>query len=169
MKLPVVRFSPLALGFALAFAAPAAAQLPAPPRYPVTPRGVSSDDVAGVVVADPYRWLENSSATSGEVRGWLAAESALATPYLARLPHRAEAVDLVARQSATPIVGAPFGSGERLFFFENNGLENQPALYVQDRVNLVPRVLVDPNVFSRDGQYAIVNQAASPDGRYLAY
>src|SRR6185437_4361552 len=42
-------------------------------------------------------------------------------------------------------------------------------LYVRDRATLAPRVLLDPNVFSRDGLIAIVDQAASPDGRYLAY
>ena len=67
-------------------------------------------------------------------------------------------------------VSAPFGAGERLFFYEQTGgLENQPVLYVQDRADSPPRVLIDPNAFSHDGLIAIVDQAASPDGRYLAY
>jgi prolyl oligopeptidase len=82
---------------------------------------------------------------------------------------RTELGALVRRMADYPKVTPPFGGGERLFYFENAGLENQPALYVQDRRELPPRVFIDPNAFSRDGLLAIVDPAASPDGRSLAY
>jgi prolyl oligopeptidase len=138
-----------------------------PLKYPATPRGVQSDDVGGIRLADPYRWLE--SVGSPEVHTWLAAQDAVTEAYLAQVPHRAELADRVRRFALYPKLSAPFGGGERLFYFENSGLENQPALYVQDRHDTPARVLIDPNAFSHDGLIAIVDQAASPDGRYLAY
>src|SRR5689334_8991824 len=138
-----------------------------PLKYPATPRGVQSDDVGGIRLADPYRWLE--SIASPEVRNWLAAQDGVTEAYLAQVPHRAELADRVRRFALYPKLSAPFGGGERLFYFENSGLENQPALYVQDRHDTPARVLIDPNAFSHDGIIAIVDQAPSPDGRYLAY
>ncbi|HMA22362.1 MAG TPA: hypothetical protein VKP00_00170, partial [Gemmatimonadaceae bacterium] len=47
---------------------------PTPLKYPATPRGVHVEDLAGVRVAYPYRWLE--SVASPEVHAWMAAEDA---------------------------------------------------------------------------------------------
>ena len=89
--------------------------------------------------------------------------------YLAQAPRRKEMRDRLTNAWNYPRIGAPFAAGDRLFFFENGGLENQPALYVRDRTEALPRVLIDPNAFSNDGLIAIVDQSPSPDGRYLAY
>ncbi len=163
-----------ALSLALVITAPVNAQqslatssTAGPLKYPVTPRGGQSDDLSGVRVADPYRWLENIS--SPEVRTWITAQNAVTESFLARIPRRTEIRDLVTRAWSYPKTSAPFVGGERVFYFENSGVENQAALYVRDRVDAAPRVLLDPNAFSQDGLIAIVDQSASPDGRYLAY
>ena len=136
-------------------------------RYPPAPRGAYADDVNGIHVADPYRWLENTA--SVDTRAWVAAQTAVTQSFLATLPQRREVQNRVAQAWDYPKFGTPFAAGERLFFYENSGMENQPALYVQDRANSPPRVLIDVNALSRDGLFAIVDQAPSPDGRYLAY
>jgi len=138
-----------------------------PIKYPVTARSGQADDLNGVRVPDPYRWLEN--VTAPEVRSWVTAQNAVTESFLAHVPRRSEIHDLVSRSWRYSKVGAPFAGGERLFFYENSGVENQSALYVQDRPDAAPRVLIDPNAFSGDGLIAIVGQAPSPDGRYLAY
>src|SRR3954465_7876019 len=51
------------------------AQANAPLKYPATPRSAQGDDLNGVAVADPYRWLE--AVASPEVRAWVSAENAL--------------------------------------------------------------------------------------------
>ena len=136
-------------------------------KYPMTARSGQTDDLNGVRVPDPYRWLENI--TSPEVHNWVVAQNAVTEAFLSRVPRRSEIHDLVSRSWRYSKVGAPFPGGERLFFYENSGLENQAALYVQDKPDVAPRVLIDPNAFSGDGLIAIVEQAPSPDGRYLAY
>jgi prolyl oligopeptidase len=117
--------------------------------------------------SDPYRWLEN--VTSPDVRAWVTAHNAITESYLGKIVRRAEIHGLLTNEWRYPTIGTPFGGGERLFFYASSGMENQPALYVQDKPVLPPRVLIDPNSFSHDGLIAIVDQAASPDGRYLAY
>ena len=150
------------------FGATINAQTPSPTlKYPPTPRGSQSDDVNGVHVADPYRWLENT--TSPEVQTWVAAQNTVTKSYLAALPRRGEIQALVAQAWAYPKFTAPFGAGGALFFYENSGVENQAALYVQDQANSAPRVLIDPNAFSRDGMIAVVDQAPSPGGHFLAF
>jgi prolyl oligopeptidase len=137
------------------------------PAYPATPRGNQADEIAGVRVPDPYRWLESLS--SPAVRSWIVAENGVTDAFLAQVPRRKEIRDLVTSAWNFPRIGAPFSAGERLFFYENGGLENQPALYVRDRPEVAARVLIDPNAFSSDGLIAIVDQSPSPDGRYLEY
>ena len=139
----------------------------APLKSPPTQRGTQGDELGGIHIADPYRWLE--AVASPEVHAWASAQDAFTESYLSQVPHRAELADRVRRFALYPKLRAPFGGGERLFYYENSALENQPALYVQDRRDTPARVLIDPNSFSRDGLIAIVDQAASPDGKYLAY
>lgn len=129
-------------------------------RYPATARSGQADDLGGSRIADPYRWLENLGLP--EVRSWVGAQSSLTESFLASLPRRGEIHDRVARAWTHMTISAPFAAGDRLFFYENRGLENQPVLYVKERVDVVPRVLLDANAFSNDGLIAVVDQAASP-------
>jgi prolyl oligopeptidase len=137
------------------------------PVYPATSRGNQVDDIGGTRVADPYRWLETPS--SPAVRNWISAQSALTESFLAQVPRRKAIHDLVASAWNFPRISAPLPAGDRLFFYENGGLENQPTLYVRDRPEAAARVLIDPNAFSANGLIAIVDQMPSPDGRYLSY
>lgn len=137
------------------------------PRYPATPRGTQADEVGGVRAVDPYRWLE--AVSSSDVRSWVSAQNAVTESYLAQLPRRKEIADRLAGYFQRRVTSPPVAGGERIFFDERTGGDNQPVIFVQDRPETRPRVLLDPNAFSRDGLIAIVDRAASPDGRYLAY
>jgi prolyl oligopeptidase len=143
------------------------AQLPAAPKYPASVRGSQFDDMGGTRIPDPYRWLEGT--TSAEVRAWVSAQNGATESFMAQLPRRRDVRDALYRAWSYHKYSAPFAAGERLFYFENGGLENQPPLYVQDRRDTPPRELLDPNAFSHDGLIAVVDHAASPEGRYLAY
>jgi prolyl oligopeptidase len=148
--------------------ATAGAQQPGLPlRYPPTTRGSQADEVGGVRAADPYRWLESTS--SADVRTWVSSQNALTESYLGLLPRRKEIAERLGGYAARRVTSPPDAGGERIFFAERNGSDNQPVIFVQDRPETRPRVLLDPNAFSPDGLIAIVDRAASPDGRYLAY
>ena len=125
----VAGLAALAAGSALVAQAPQAPS--AATHYPATARGTQADDLSGIRVADPYRWLE--AVNSPGVQAWVASQNAFTQAYLAELPQRKSVQDQVTRSWTYPKIGAPFAAGERLFFYENSGVENQSVLYVQER------------------------------------
>src|ERR1051325_4441609 len=107
------------------------AQPPAAHRYPPAHRGGQVDDLHGVRIADPYRWLEDVN--SPETQTWVASENTLTDSVLARAVDQSALRARLTRLWDYAKLQAPFSAGDRLFFWENSGLENQPALYVHDR------------------------------------
>src|SRR5215210_6933548 len=137
---------------ALAIATAVHAQL----RYPETKKVDQKDTYAGnVVVADPYRWLETDVRESDEVRQWVEAQNKVTFGYLKSLPHRETIRKRLADVWNYEKYTVPLRRGGRYFFRKNNGLQNQSVLYVQDSLEDKPRVLIDPNTWSKDGTVAM--------------
>ena len=146
-----------------------AAAVGAPIEYPKTKKVEQVDDYHGTKVSDPYRWLETDVRTSKEVADWVAAENKVTFDYLATIPER-EAI----RKQLTTLwnyekYSTPFKRGGHYFFSKNNGLQNQSVLYTVDKWGDTPRVLLDPNGWSKDGTVALGDVAISDDAKYAAY
>jgi prolyl oligopeptidase len=150
---------------------PAAAQAGAAARhYPPTPRGAQVDDIHGVRVADPYRWLEDI--TSPDVRQWIDAQNAVTRSYLASIEGGALRDRIRARLTEVwnyREVEPPLFGGDKLFLIDHPGPDEQPVIYVQDRPKAAVRVLLDANALSADGSVTLATTAPSPDGRYFGY
>ena len=54
-----------------------------------------------------------------------------------------------------PTTSIPFKRGNKHYFYQNSGMQNQAVLYVKDSVNGVAKVLLDPNSLSKDGSVAL--------------
>ena len=134
--------------------------------YPPAQRGAVEDDYHGTTVADPYRWLEDAS--SDQTRAWVASQNELTRSFV-RTPAREGLRARIASLWDYARYSLPDYAGERYFFWKNDGLQDQPVLYVQERLDAEPRVLLDPNGSAQDGTTAITGDEPSPDGRYLAY
>lgn len=137
--------------------------------YPAAKKIDHVDELHGVKVPDPYRWLEDDVRQSKDVAAWVEAENKVTFAYLEGIPQR-EAI----KQRLTELwnyekFSAPFKVGHRYFYFKNNGLQNQSVLYQQDSLDAEPSVLVDPNQWSKDGTVALGSTSFSDDGRYMAY
>ena len=143
---------------------------PAPPAPPATPVHVVTDTVSGLVVTDPYRWLENTN-DSAVVR-WLHAQNDYTRHLLDAIPARAA---LLARiqslDNANASVSAPNFGGKRLFYFKRLPGEDNRKLYVRDSLGAPERLLVDPEKLKHEGgpHWALDWYNASWDGRYVAY
>ncbi len=158
----------LALPFAaLSVAAVMAAD--APIKYPPTRRGDQVDVYHGTRVADPYRWLEEDVRKSDEVRKWVEAENAVTFAYLDKIPERATLKKRLTDLWDYERYETPVKAGGRYFYRRNDGLQNQSVLYTLDRLDSEPRVLLDPNAWSKDGTVALSGTAVSDDGQSLAY
>jgi prolyl oligopeptidase len=140
-----------------------------PWHYPVTRRVDQVDTYFGVPVADPYRWLEADVRQSPEVAAWVAAENKLTSSYLAAIPARNRIRRRLAELWNFARYGLPEKNGARYFFAKNDGLQNQSVLYVTESLESPPRLLLDPNGWTKDGTMALEKFSPSNDGRRLAY
>src|SRR5262245_41217076 len=136
-------------------------------HYPAADRDDVVDDYHGSRVPDPYRWLEQLD--GGRTLAWLKAEERLTSEYLAGLPDRPAIQRRVASLRSYARTDVPWREGGRIFYQRSSGLEPQPVLYVQTRLDSPPRVALDPNRVSPDGSIAVRGYAVSPSGRFLAY
>jgi prolyl oligopeptidase len=151
------------------FAAAAFAQPPAPLVYPQTARGDVVEERFGERIADPYRWLENDVRQDPQVRAWVTAQNALSGRFLAALPGRAAIRARMTQLYDYERFGLPERAGGRYFYTRNDGLQNQSVLYVREGLQGAPRVLIDPNIWARDGATALAEWHPSEDGRHLLY
>ena len=141
----------------------------APIDYPKTKKVDQVDDYHGVKVADPYRWLETDVRTSKEVAEWVAAENRITFDYLGGIPEREPIRKRLTTLWNYEKYSVPFKRGNRYFFSKNNGLQNQSVVYTVDKWTDAPRVLLDPNTWSKDGTVALGGLSISDDAKYAAY
>ncbi|RVW51019.1 Prolyl endopeptidase [Vitis vinifera] len=112
-------------------------------KYPLARRDESVvDDYHGVLISDPYRWLEDPDAQ--EVKEFVEKQVKLTDSVLQT-------------------------RGDKYFYFHNTGLQAQKVLYVQDSLDGKAEVLLDPNGLSEDGTVSLNTCAVSEDAKYLAY
>ncbi len=136
-------------------------------KYPVTNKVDTVDNYFGTNVADPYRWLEND--TSVATAEWVKAENAVTNEYLNQIPFRDKIRERLTKMWNYPRFAVPFKEGPYIFFFKNDGLQNQSVLYFREGLEGVVRTLLDPNKLSSDGTIALAGTEVSHDGKYLAY
>jgi prolyl oligopeptidase len=134
--------------------------------YPEARRDEIVDDYHGTPVADPYRWLEDPA--SAESRAWTEQENALTREFLDVEP-RERILERLKSLCAYSRWSTPFRRGQRLFFWKNEGLQNQPVLYWLDESTQNSDMLLDPNTINSQGIVSVVSVDPTPDGQWLAY
>ncbi len=138
-----------------------------PLMYPRTATVEQTDVYHGTVVADPYRWLEDTDTAA--TKAWVQAQNELTFQYLAGIPERTQLKKRLTALWDYERYGVPFQEGGQYFFSKNSGLQNQAVLYTATKLGEAARVLLDPNQLSADGTVALTDYALSQDGKYLAY
>ena len=135
--------------------------------YPHTRTVDQIDDYHGTLVADPYRWLEETD--SPQTKDWIEAQNALTFGFLARITGRDGIRHRLFELWDYAKASAPVERGGRYFQLRNTGLQNQDVLYVMDAPDGEGKVLLDPNDLSADGTVALTGWSLSDDGQWLAY
>jgi prolyl oligopeptidase len=135
--------------------------------YPESKRVEQKDNYFGVTIEDPYRWLEDDR--SEETTEWVKLQNQVTFDYLERFGFREELRERLNSVWNYEKYSAPFKKGKYYFFYKNDGVQNQSVLYIQDGVDGTPRVLIDPNTFSKEGTSSLTNFAVSKDAKYAAY
>jgi prolyl oligopeptidase len=142
-----------------------------PEATPVPPadRDDVVDELHGVRVSDPYRYLEDPDAP--RTVEFVAAQNRVSAPYLAALPAAGYFRDTVTALLTRPRAGTPWERGGRYFRMDNPGAADQDRLVTGDSLaDLLesPRVLLDPNELAADGTAALTAAEVSPDGTTVA-
>ncbi|KAK4434659.1 Prolyl endopeptidase [Sesamum alatum] len=139
-----------------------------PLQYPAARRDESVvDNYHGVMVPDPYRWLEDPD--SAETKEFVEKQMKLTDSVLKTCETREKLREKLTELYDFPKYSAPSRAGGKYFFFHNTGLQPQRVLYVQDSLDGKPEVLLDPNTLSEDGTVALTAYAVSEDAKYMAY
>ncbi len=138
-----------------------------PWKYPEAQRGTLVEEIHGVKVPDPYRWLENIDST--DTKTFVQAQAKFTEGYLADLPDRKPMREALKKLWAYDRLGLPVSEAGRVFFSRRSGLQNQGVLYWKASAEASEKVLLDPNQLSQDGTVALANWSVSKDGKKLVY
>jgi prolyl oligopeptidase len=136
-------------------------------QYPPARAEIVADTLHGRAIADPYRWMENIE--DAGVRSWIDAQNALTRTILDGIPARGALEKRLAELLSIGAIGVPEVAGNRYFYEQRQGNENQPVLYWREGAFGERKVLLDPNALSAEGIVAVDWWFPSRDGRFLAY
>lgn len=134
--------------------------------YPQTRKSDQTDNYFGTEVSDPYRWLED--ADSAETTKWVEAQNKATADYLSNIPYRDKIRSRFDEICNYPKHSLPQKAGDYYFFSKNEGLQNQPLIYIQKGESGEPEVFLDPTKLSKDGTVAVSLLSFSKDNRYAA-
>jgi prolyl oligopeptidase len=104
--------------------------------YPVARKAELTEELFGVKVSDPYRWMED--AASAELTDWVAAQGRLTSGYLGELPLRAHFEKRITELWNYSRTYIPIVEGGRLFYRRNEGLQHQTAIYMREKLDGPP-------------------------------
>ncbi len=141
-------------------------QKPSALAYPATAKGETADVYFGTTVQDPYRWLEDDK--SAETADWVKEENKVTYDYLAQIPFRDALKARMEKLWNYEKIGAPFKEGNFIYYYKNNGLQNQSVLYRKDNKGK-EEVFLDPNTFSKLGTSSLGGVNFSKDGSKVGY
>lgn len=135
-------------------------------KYPETKKVTQVDTISGVVVEDPYRWLEND--TSKETASWVTSENDVTFGYLKNIPFRDAIRSRLDELQNYERFSAPTKYGEYYYFSKNTGLQNQNVVYRKKGEDGAEEIFLDPNTFSTDGTTALGGSSYTTDGSMVA-
>jgi len=137
-------------------------------EYPETRKDSSVVDVYfGTSVPDPYRWLEDD--LSEETADWVSRQNKVTFDFLGSIPFREQIRKRLETLWNYEKVSAPFKEGDYIYFYKNDGLQNQSVLYRQKGEDGKAEEFLNPNNFSEGGTTSLAGISFSKDGTLAAY
>ncbi|TCO54183.1 prolyl oligopeptidase family serine peptidase [Actinocrispum wychmicini] len=134
------------------------------PPYPPTRTVDAYEDIAGVRLPDPYRWLEEET---DEVTHWQRQQARLAEDHVKEWPHYDTLRELVHRYSVDRFPNMPRYAGGRWFRADTPVKGRAPRVVVADEPFGAGEVVVDLADLHTVDTY-LSWQSPAPDGRTLA-
>lgn len=123
------------------------------------------DEIAGIRIPDPYRWLEERTE---EVDDWVAAQNTYTDSVLRSQTQKVFSNELQ-KLFWSVVFSNPVAANGRYFFVERRPGQDQFVLLVQDNLRGKPRVLFDPHGKTGENTATIQEWTPSLTGKYIAY
>src|SRR4051794_39959249 len=136
------------------------------PEYPPAHRLDLTEELHGLQVADPYRWLEDPDST--ETKDWSAGQEALFQAERLTWPGRERTRERLLDLLGAGIVSAPVWRGARQFFMRRTAEQEHAQLLTVDPDG-TERVLVDPVALDPTGLTTLDTWQPSKEGHLLAH
>lgn len=134
--------------------------------YPTTKVGNTVDTYFGVKVADPYRWLEDDM--SIETNVWVDNQNEVTNAFLNQITYREAFKKRLQKLWNYEKIGAPFTKGNFIYYYKNDGLQNQSVLW-RKKEGMADEIFLDPNTFSKKATSSLAGISFSKDGSLAAY
>jgi len=135
--------------------------------YPETRPTGHTDTYFGNAVADPYHWLEDDRST--ETMDWVKRQNIFTQTHLDKIPYRPQLLERMQQLSNYEKYSSPQKVGKYIFFYKNDGLQNQAVLYRQVGMDGTPEVFLDPNAISIEGTTTVGLLDFSKDDKLVAF
>jgi prolyl oligopeptidase len=141
-----------------------AEEIPPPPETKAVP---VTDNVHGVEMVDPYRWLEDQE--SPETRSWIDAQNAYTDAIMSRLPGRDALRQRITELMKVDEMSTPFERNGRFFYGRREADQELEVLYWREGLDGEEKVLVDPHPMSVDHTVSVDLEDVTPDGKLVLY
>src|SRR5947209_5090543 len=154
----------LLLTLLLVACATATRHVPPPPATEARP---VTENLHGVTVTDPYRWLEDQQ--SPATRAWIDQENAYTDSLLGALPQKQKFAQRLEQLLNTDQIGTPIVRGGRYFFTRRGVGQDLFSIYERESAAGPDVLLIDPAPMSPKHTTNVGIDDVSSDGKMLAY
>jgi prolyl oligopeptidase len=134
---------------------------------PKTRTDIVKENLHGVEIVDPYRWLEDQK--SPETRSWLNAQIEHTQAVLNSLPGREQLKQRLTELMKVDTLSPPLVRNGRYFFYKRLAGQDQQAIFMRRGLEGRDEVLVDPNSSGTDRNTSVSMLEISKDGTLLVY
>jgi len=138
--------------------------LPPPPPTETKP---ITENIHGITLTDPYRWLED--AKSPATRTWIDEQMKYTGQYLSQVKIRPEIVRELTKLERVDSYSIPIERGGNYFFKKRLADENQGSIYLRRGLHGQDERLVDATKLSADQNTSVQINDISKDGTLLVY
>ncbi|MBK8704761.1 MAG: S9 family peptidase [Saprospiraceae bacterium] len=128
---------------------------------------MQADSFHGVVVRDPYRWMEQQR--DRRLAKWIQDQRSIAGQYFKQIDYRNAIRERLGDFSYFERYQMPERRGDQYFVWKNNGRQEQDVLCKTTGMFGKLQPLLDPNTWEKSGSLSAASNTFSRDGSLLAY
>ena len=137
------------------------------PSNPTTRVENVTENLYGVMITDPYRWLENKDAA--ETRNWIDVQNKYTESFLSQFQGRDHLRQRFTELFRIDQMGSPIVRNGRYFYSKKGPDQELTIYYYRNGSGGQEKVLIDPHGMSEDNRTSVSLLEISEDGDLFAY